>query len=178
MTVPGCRYSDACPGLHLAHSLEEALDYSAATETDFVTREGDVVAPDGTVSGGSAETAQNGIIHKKREIRSLELLVENLIAELESCESERDRVRADLQGAAHELLQARSSLHQLDLTLAVLVKDRQQLEAQAAQLAERLKLLVLERSTLDEEQCLLQEEQKSAAIGQEAAELQARQLEQ
>lgn len=165
--------------VHLANSLEEALSYSRRyPEQTFVTREGDVVAPDGTVSGGSVETAQNGIIHKKREIRSLELLVEGLLAELESCESERDRVRADLQVAAQELLQARSSLHQLDLTLAGLVKDRQQLEAQAAQLAERLKLLVLERSTLDEEQCLLQEEQKSAAIGQEAAELQARQLEQ
>lgn len=165
--------------VYLTNSLEDAMACSRNyPELTFVTRDGDVIAPDGTVSAGSTDIAQNGIIHKKREIRTLELLLQNLVGELEACESERDRVREDLQVAAQELLQARGTLHQLDLGLTGLAKDLQQLETEAAQLVERLKLSVLERSTLDKEQVALQEEQKNAALGQEAAELQARLLEQ
>jgi len=164
--------------VHLADSLEKALQLARNyPDQTFVTREGDVVALDGTVTGGSLETAQGGIIHKKREIRSLELQVQNLVQDLASCEDGRDQVRANLHAAGQKLQTARTSQHQLDLVMAGLIKDRQQIDAVAAQLEDRLKVLVFERAALEEEQAGLRDEEKASAIGQEEAGLRARSLE-
>jgi len=164
--------------VHLADSLESALELARIyPDQTFVTREGDVVAPDGTVSGGVSDNDQSGIIHKKREIRSLEQQVQTLSQELADCEAERDRVRSELQDAGQSLQDARTDLHQLDLVLTGLTKDAQRLEADQIRLNERLKLLVFERSTLEEEQISLKEELKTSVAGQEEAELLARRLE-
>lgn len=164
---------------HLAEDLESALSLARSyPDQTFVTRDGDVVAPDGTVTGGVSDNVQGGIIHKKREIRALELEVQSLSQELAVCEAERDCVRSDLQAAGQNLQAARTDLHQLDLVVAGLSKDMQRLEADGKRLNERLNLLVFERNTLDEEQVSLKEEQKDAVAGQEEAELVARRLEQ
>lgn len=165
--------------VHLADSLEAALNLSRSyPDLTFVTRAGEVVASDGTVSGGPPESAQGGIIHKKREIRSLELLVQELSQTLASSEAEQKRLRSELQEVGQELQAARADQHQLDLLLSGLIKDQQQLDAEATRLAERLELLVHERATLEEEQTGLQEEQKAATIGQQEAEARAKNLEQ
>jgi len=165
--------------VHLADSLETALSLSRSyPDLTLVTRAGEVVASDGTVSGGPPESAQGGIIHKKREIRSLELQVQTLSQTLVASEAEQKRVRSELQEVGHELQAARADQHQLDLLLSGLIKDRQQLDAEATRLAERLELLVHERTTLEEEQTGLQEEQRAATIGQQEAEARAKNLEQ
>jgi chromosome segregation protein len=165
--------------VHLTDSLEIALTLSNDhPDVTFVTRDGEVVTPDGIVSGGAPESAQGGIIHKKREIRTLELLVQTLTHSLGISEAERDRVRSELQEVEEKLQTARSTQHQLDLLLSGLIRDQQQLAAEAARLEERLELLLHEHTTLEEEQTGLLEEQKAARTGQEEAETRARDLEQ
>ncbi|MCA9583333.1 MAG: hypothetical protein KC416_16145, partial [Myxococcales bacterium] len=85
-------YADADAGLvrHLlagvvvVESLEVALELKAsvAQGTTFVTRDGDVLAPDGALSGGAGEDTGAHIIDVKREIRELHQLVAQLDAEL------------------------------------------------------------------------------------------------
>ncbi len=165
--------------VHLADSLETALSLSRSyPDLTFVTRAGEVVAFDGTVSAGPPESAQGGIIHKKREIRSLELQVQTQSQTLATSEAEQKRIRDELQEVGHALQAARTDQHRLDLLLSGLIKDRQQLDAEATRLDERLELLVHERATLEEEQTSLQEEQRVAQIGQQEAEARARSLEQ
>lgn len=165
--------------VHLADSLETALSLSRSyPDLTFVTRAGEVVAFDGTVSAGPPESAQGGIIHKKREIRSLELQVQTQSQTLATSEAEQKRIRDELQEVGHALQAARTDQHRLDLLLSGLIKDRQQLDAEAIRLDERLELLVHERATLEEEQTSLQEEQRVAQIGQQEAEARARSLEQ
>jgi chromosome segregation protein len=165
--------------IHLAKDLDTALALARLhPDQTFVTREGDVIAPDGTVNGGASDADQGGIIHKKREIRSLELQVQNLTLELADCEEKRNQMRSDLQIAGQELQAARAVLHQLDLVLAGLQKDQQHVDTEETRLHERLKLLVFERATLEEEQTGLREEQRNAATGQEEAELHSKRLDQ
>ncbi|MDD2500667.1 MAG: chromosome segregation protein SMC [Geobacter sp.] len=165
--------------VHLVDTLESALALSRRhPDLTFVTRAGEVIASDGTVSAGPTESAQGGIIHKKREIRSLELQVQELSQLLASSEEEQKRIRAELQEAGQALQVARVDQHRLDLLLSGLTKDQQQLDGEAGRLAERLELLVHERATLEEEQTGLQEELKAADIGQQEAENRAKTLEQ
>ena len=165
--------------VHLADSLETALSLSRSyPDLTFVTRAGEVVASDGTVSAGPPESAQGGIIHKKREIRSLELQVQTQSQTLATSEAEQKRIRDELQEVGQALQTARTDQHRLDLLLSGLIKDQQQLDAEAARLDERLELLVHERATLEEEQTSLQEEQRAANIGQLEAEARAKNLEQ
>ncbi len=160
--------------VYLTDTLVQALDLARNyPEQTFVTREGMVVSVDGTVSGGMPESPQGGIIHKKREIRSLELQVMTLFQDLSVREAERDSMRTELHEAVQALQAAQVKRHQLDLVLAGLQKDLQQLDTETDRLNERMRLLEHERISLKEEEDSLQEEQKAAARGQEEAETQA-----
>lgn len=160
--------------VYLTDTLVQALDLARNyPEQTFVTREGMVVSADGTVSGGMPESPQGGIIHKKREIRLLELQVKNLFEELSTREAERDNMRTELNEALQALQAAQVKRHHLDLVLAGLQKDLQQLDTETDRLNERMRLLEHERISLKEEEDSLQEEQKAAARGQEEAEAQA-----
>jgi len=164
--------------VHLADNLDSALNLALRyPDQTFVTMAGEVIASDGTVTGGRAESQQTGIIHKKREIRSLQESVQNLTLELASCEEERDQIRVALQAAGHTLQICRGDLHQLDLTIAGLTKDLQQLETEATRLKERHTLLTFEQATLEEEHTALQAEQKDATAGREEAEQRAQTFE-
>lgn len=128
----------------------------------FVTRSGDVIAQGGIVSGGSAEQAGNGIIHKKREIRELELLVARLEEETASLGKERDDLRRQSQEVAEGLKGTGAQLHQAELRLTGQTKDRQQAVDENIRIVDRLEVQSLEAENLNEEQTLLEEEQKLA----------------
>ena len=144
----------------------------------FVTRSGELVSLGGLVAGGASEPVTAGIIHKKREIRELELAVANLEQQVVSSQAERDRLRRLQQEVARNLLAARSNLHRLELEQAGLQKDLQQVELEAGRVQERIKLHRLEQANLDEERIALEAEHGDAVNGLELAEAQARQSEQ
>jgi len=159
---------------HLSLALELTKQHPAFT---FVTPQGELVSPDGIVSGGSTDAIQDGIIHKKREIRTLEELVLQLAQALATAEQQREQVRSSLQEAAQLLQTSRGALHRVELVLAGLEKDRQQLDGEAVRLQERLQLLAHEQANLEEEQTGLQGELQVARQGQEEAEQRAVALE-
>src|SRR6185369_3014885 len=102
----------------------------------FVTRDGDIVAHGGIVSGGSGEQAGSGLIHKKREIRELELTVARLEEETAALGKQRDDLRRQSQEVAEGLKGGGMQLHQAELKLTGLRKDRQQALDESARIAE------------------------------------------
>lgn len=144
----------------------------------FVTRSGELVSLGGLVAGGASEPVTSGIIHKKREIKTLETQVASLEQQVARSQSERDRLRQRQHEVARCLLAARSNLHRLELEQAGLQKDLQQVELEANRLQERIRLHHLEQANLDEERIALEAERSDAASGLELAEAQARQAEQ
>jgi chromosome segregation protein len=128
----------------------------------FVTRTGDMVAQGGIVSGGSGEQVGKGLIHKKREIRELELDVVRLEAEVASLGKQRDELRRQGQEVVEGLKSGGAALHQAELRLTGLLKDRQQASDEGARIEERLEVQTLESENLNEEQASLEGELKFA----------------
>jgi len=137
-------------------------------DLSFVTREGDMVSAGGIVSGGSGDQVNKGLIHKKREIRELEVRVTGLEQEVASLGRQREELRQRSQEVAEGLKADGARLHQCELKLAGLRKDRQQAGDEAARIEERLELQGLEAENLNEEQQALEAELKLAQeqIGQ------------
>jgi len=133
----------------IAEAISLARQHTALT---FVTREGDMVALGGVLSGGSSEQVQKGIIGKKREIKELEGQVAALEQEVATLGTERDGVRRQSQEVAEGLKDAATRQHQVELRLAGLAKDRQQVSDEIGRIEERLGVQALEAATLTEEQ--------------------------
>jgi len=128
----------------------------------FVTRAGDMVAQGGIVNGGSGEQVGKGLIHKKREIRELELAVARLEEDTASLGAQRDDLRRRSQEVAEGLTSGGVQLHQAELKLTGLLKDRQQAVDEGARIDERLEVQSLEAENLNEEQGVLEAELKLA----------------
>jgi chromosome segregation protein len=127
----------------------------------FVTRGGDMVQG-GVINGGSSEQAGAGMIHKKREIRELEQAVVRLAEEVASFGTQRDDLRRQSQEAAEGLKNCGLQLHQAELKLTGLRKDRQQAGDECSRIVERLDVQSLEAENLNEELAALEDELKLA----------------
>lgn len=141
-------------GIYLVESLDKAVSLAGRyAGCSFVTRDGDLVSADGvlTVGRSGLEGGDGGLIHKKREIRSLaerlQLLEEQVQAEATAVAA----VRKDYQQLAEQLQESRGERHQLELLLAGLRKDLQQKQRECENLAERLELFEYEQGNMEEE---------------------------
>ena len=143
----------------LRHALSLARQYPGLM---FVTPAGDMVAHGGIVSGGSGDQVDNGLIHKKREIRELEQTVSRLEEETATLGKQRDDLKRQSQEVAEGLKGCGSELHQAELKRTGLLKDRQQSVDENGRIAERLEIQELEAENLNEEQSALEAEQKLA----------------
>ncbi|MBI5484714.1 MAG: chromosome segregation protein SMC [Deltaproteobacteria bacterium] len=141
----------------LAGALRLARQHPALT---FVTPAGDMVAQGGIISGGSGEQAGSGLIHKKREIRELELLVAGLEEETAALAKQREDLRRQSLEVAEGLKSGGNQLHQAELKLTGLLKDRQQALDESQRIADRLEVQSGEAANLHEEQTALEAELK------------------
>jgi len=143
----------------LVHSLHDAIPLAAQyPDKTFVTRQGDLITDGGIISGGSPEQLQSGVIHKKREIRELESRVAELEHEVSSLAAERERLRNHSRDVANSLKNLHATIHQIELKLAGLLKDRQQGEEEIARIIERQTVQSMETGTLSEEEAQLEKE--------------------
>ena len=150
----------------LVNTIEDAIKKAGKhTGLTFVTREGDMVALGGILSGGSSDPVQKGIIGKKRDIRKLEADVSLLELEADRLAAERDKLRTESEKLAEGLKMATERQHQAELKLAGIVKDRQQAHDEIISIEERLALQAMESATLKEEQDALEIETKLSLAG-------------
>ncbi len=147
----------------LVDELRRGVDLARKhPDLSFVTREGELVSSGGILFGGSVDQAQQGIIYKKREIKGLEGRVVLLEQEVASLGSLRDDLRRQSQSVAEGLKTAGALLHQSDLKLTSLRKDRQQAGDELNRIVERLAVQTLENANLCEEQEALETELKQS----------------
>jgi len=117
----------------------------------FVTKDGDMVNGGGILHGGSMEAAQQGLIHKKRQIKELTALVESLTGLVAELESERERLREEVRLTESATREARQELHRLEIQLVNTDKDLQRVRDEIQRIEERIALKELEDSQLREE---------------------------
>jgi chromosome segregation protein len=146
-------------GAFLADDLHAALELAREfPQLTFVTLQGELVQSAGIVHGGSMEATQQGVIHKKREIKELgreTALLAEVVGELEAALTLR---KVEISAAEEEMRDLRQRLHQAELEMAKTEKDLLRSREEGQRLEERLALNRLEDDQLREEKELLERE--------------------
>jgi len=161
----------------LVDDLQKAIKLGRShPDLSFVTPGGEMVAQGGIITGGSTEQVQKGIIHKKREIKDLEEQAASLEHEVTRLGGERDELHRQSRETAEALKVAGAGLHQSELKLTGLRKDRQQAADEILRVEERLAVQTLESANLTEEKEGLEAEirladERLAASGSASQEL-------
>ena len=150
---------------NLVESLDQVFEVygGGRMPATFVTRAGDLVAPDGTVRGGGAAGGGRGPIGRVREVRDLETEVAELEAEAERCEARHREAEALLARSADELENLRNRHHTAALAVASHEKDLERTRERVKILGEAHEGRVAERSELLSEQEALAAERERLA---------------
>jgi len=159
----------------IADSLESAFmlcrQYPSLT---FVTEQGDVVDGGGIIHGGSTDAAQQGLVHKKREIKKLTAEVAALSQEVQGLEQLRRQMDEELVAVDEELKNCRQGLHQMEIQLLNNDKDLLRAREDCQRIDERLVIKGIEDDQIQEERESLEEEiansdrQRSAREGRKS----------
>jgi len=161
----------------LVDNIELAVKLAGKHPTlSFVTPGGDMASQGGIVTGGSTDQAHKGIIHKKREIKELDTQLAVLEREVAELGREREELRQKSHETAEGLKDAGGRLHQYEIKLAGLHKDRQQSADEITRIEERQAVQAMESADLIEEGKSLESEltlagERLAATGSASLEL-------
>jgi chromosome segregation protein len=138
-------------GVNLVGDLREVLSvYDAGRiPATFVTPDGDVLAPDGTVRGGAgAEGPGQGLLARMGEVRELTVEVADLDRQVADAESANRDVEAQLARAADELDNLRNRHHTAALAVANHEKDLERTRERVKTLGEVHEGRTAERSEI------------------------------
>ena len=154
-------------GVYLVDELAPFFDKGVPAGVTLVTRGGDLLTARGELTGGGRRGVEQGLLHKKREMKELAGDVRRLDKEVGTLQTRRDELRAALTATEAALRQAEVTLHQQELRLVDQQKDLAGLEQEAVRLQERLEVLSLEEDQLHEERASLLRLQEEARLGLE-----------
>ena len=135
--------------VYLVNNLAEALGVYGEGEipATFVTREGDVLSPDGVIRGGG-DSAGTGMLSRVREVRELTDEVAGIGTKLATREQAFQAAEAALQRATEELDNFRNRHHTAAIALANHEKDLDRTREMVKFLGEAQEGRVAERSGL------------------------------
>jgi chromosome segregation protein len=158
-------------GAYLARDLSHAVTLAETfPRFTFVTRDGDLAHAGGIVNGGSSEPAQQGIIHKKREIKGLTGDVERLTLEVQDLGRQREARRLEIAEAEAERVELRQDLHRLEIRILNAEKDLQSASAECRRVEESGAVREMEEEQLAEEKELVAGELAQAEAKKGSAE--------
>lgn len=104
----------------------------------LVTLDGDVLEPQGVLTGGSLEGAGAHLLRNKRQIRELEQSLQQLEAEYRLAQDRQGKLKAELATAQSTLESLRQNTHNEELRIIDREKDLGHLQQQRSSLDERL----------------------------------------
>ncbi|MBK9295124.1 MAG: chromosome segregation protein SMC [Oligoflexia bacterium] len=132
-------------GVVVVDSLRTALklrsQYSGYT---FVTAEGDVLNRDGSLTGGSSESADSGILRTKREIKELSLLRDEASGKLALAIATLEKVEQKLASVSKDLEAAQKQSFEQEILIHDRKKDLERAEFELKNVSEALKRQVRE----------------------------------
>jgi chromosome segregation protein len=137
-------------GVNLVDDLREVVEVygTGRIPATFVTRAGDVLTPDGVVTGGvrSEGESSGGLLARVREVRDLEGEVAELDLRVETLEAGHSAAEGTLAAAADELENLRNRHHTSALAVANHEKDLERTRERSKALGEAQETRVVERS--------------------------------
>ena len=157
-------------GAYLVGDLGDYYGRQLPFGVTLVTEDGSLLSYRGEVTGGGRQSLDQGLLHKKREMKELKKQVKVLESDVARLNKKRDTLRDELIATDAELRQAEQSLHQQELQAVDNRKDLDGLQLENARLQERLEVLSLEETQLHEEQEQLQRSKRTSTSSQESGE--------
>jgi len=161
----------------LVESLETARQLAPKLKgVRFVTRSGEVVAPTGTISGGSTVQGAGSLFLRQREreelssrVRALETQVRDLEARLRAEEAEIEALQSELASTLQKREEQRrvsERLSEEEKRLAAererVQKELERLDAESVRLSSEVESLQREKETLQQRIAQLEKERESA----------------
>ena len=156
---------------YIVNDIIEALQLSRRYPgLTFVTLQGDIAGGGGIISGGSSDVVQQGLVHKKREIKELRRNIPLLSEKLQEKVRARDHVKNSINSSEENIRCMRQKIHEAEISIASSDKDFQLSLAECRGLEERLALRGLEDDQLREEAGTLHNEIESTSLKRSADE--------
>jgi len=152
-------------GVYLTEDLHSAFRLAGEfPELTFVTPFGELIHSAGIVHGGSMEANQQGVIHKKREIRELSHEVAIVTEMVGKLVAGRASLQEEIAVVEEERQQLRQKVHQCDLDTANMEKDLFRGREGGQRIVERLALKRMEDDQFREEKEILEREMADSSI--------------
>ena len=164
-------------GTYLVASLDDYYGKSLPFGVTLVTEDGHVLSYRGEVTGGGRQSLDQGLLHKKREMKELQKQVKALQGEVGQLNQQRDALREETLATDVALRQAEQTLHQQEILVLNHRKDLDGLVQEENRLQERIEVLSLEETQLHEEQETLQRTLQTSSSSRESGEHTKRELE-
>jgi len=164
-------------GAYLVPDLKNYFGQKLPFGITLVTEDGNVLTYRGEVTGGGRQALDQGLLHKKREMKDLQKQVKSLDAEVATLNQRRDSLRKEAIATDVALRQAQQDLHQQEIRVLDSRKDLDGLIQEDTRLQERIEILSQEEAQLHEEHETLQRTLQSSSLTRESGEGEKRELE-
>ena len=104
----------------IVDNIDNAVEFSRATgyQVKIVTLDGDIISPQGSMTGGSRKDNSTNLLGRDREIETLKVQLENLKKDMESLEKQAESIRTE-SGKQSDLLSVKiDEIHILEMDKA------------------------------------------------------------
>ena len=164
-------------GVYLVDDLTGYFKQKLPFGVTLVTEDGNILTYRGEVTGGGRQALDQGLLHKKREMKDLQKQVKSLDSEVAKLNQQRETLREESQATEVALRQAEQDLHQQEIRVVDSRKDLDGLLQEETRLQERIEVLSLEDEQLHEEHEALQQTLQVSSSTRESNEGEKRNLE-
>ncbi|WP_432822870.1 chromosome segregation protein SMC [Trichloromonas sp.] len=138
-------------GCYHVDSFDPFWQASLPAGIALVTEGGDILTGRGEFTGGGRQGLGQGLLHKKREMKELSVLVGSQSAEVEALDALRLQFRDDLRETEERLREVDAALHRQALKVVDSEKDLTRLQENQSRLQDRLEVLCLEEEQMHDE---------------------------
>ncbi len=136
----------------------------------IVSKEGDLIDPEGVISGGKTNGTGNTVLRTKREIKELEQEVGGLEKECRRKQEDADALLRKIRFNETDLERVHQALYLLDMEILRGEKDAQQIEESRKRALQRRDVLEMEAAELRAELGALSSEEEQLAGEEQALE--------
>ncbi len=161
--------------VRLVDNLQDFFNGNLPPGAILVTESGETLSARGEFTGGSRDVLQQGLLHKKREIKELDEAVTALTIVVDQLLRERDELRTELTDTSGSLREVEATLHSNELQTVDSERDLTGRRLEVERLQDRLEILNFEAAQLHEEDVELQK-QLHESSSSHAAQLQQKEV--
>lgn len=157
-------------GTIIVERLIDAIEMSKASGYAFkiVSLDGDVINPQGSITGGSKKSEAVGIMSREREIETLKKEIEKLTAFLKNAENEKSALVSEYNTAKERTQKAIDRKNELSVEITSIKAKLEALENVLKEAKEDLNVLEMERQTIENKLKLVSEQYEKSALLQSA----------